>query len=969
MKKFTILLILLTSFTLLLQAQPGGNRSWSILQSWDIPGKASGLAWDGTYFYFGIYGSDGDHFYQFDPSTGGIQLAFTVPSVGDCFGMTYDGNNLWLVNQVSPSSSSAQATEVNMSGTVLSTFNLPDHYMSGIAFDNGDFWVGTYYPDPGTVYQVDNVGSIQTQFTPPADQIWDICKDGSYLWMCDYDANMIYKTDQSGNVIESHPSENIKPSGIVYDGTYLWYVDGQLSTNSKLYKVSLTGSGTPEIIIPVEYHDFGAVTITTTETWMMEVQNTGNTNLEITNLGFSSSSPFSTSMSMPQTIIPGGSLDIPVDFSPVTTGHFQDVISVESSDPINPVVEVEVEGDGVNSGPSIFVPEDMYDYSDVRVHAFTRWFMTIVNIGDADLLVSNIASENEAFIIDESVEYPLSLSPLDTVYVGVWFNPSEDVTYYGKLSIENNDPTQNPYSVSLQGYGLDIEYPIGDALWTYDITTGYDPSPKAITPIFDITGDGVSDVIVCSEDNRVRCLNGNSSGTADLMWYKEIYSGNVYDQAGLTTMNDIDGDTYDDVVIGTAGGDRSVIVLSGKTGNQIWKFRTSQSGLYGQGGWVYDVDVSHDFNNDGINDVLAVAGDDSEDLGPKRVFCINSYDGISLWNTPLGGAGFSVIGVEDFTGDKKPDVIAGATSADELEGKIFGIDGTDGSIEWIRTVTGSSVWALLQLEDINNDGVKDIAAGDFSGNFYYIDPVTNSVIEQGSVYGALLLRFENMGDVNNDGFSDILVEHSKTNGIVLNGEDASTVWLTPLADKSFSVSVIDDINDDGINDALIGTLYTDNNAYFIDGSNGDILETIPYGAPVDAISSIPDIVGDLSMEMVVGGREGLVSCFSGGRGLITSSDELIANELTNNIVQTYPNPFSNEIVIDFFLNNETVVDITVSDINGKKIAVVLREKCISGNNTCVWNGTNYNGKIVPKGIYILNISTVNMNISKKIFKF
>jgi len=110
--------------------------------------------------------------------------------------------------------------------------------MSGIAYDGGDFWVGTYYPDPGTIYKVDNTGGIISQFIPPADQIWDICTHDNDLWMVDYNANMIYKTDQSGTLLESHPCENIKPSGIVYDGTYLWYVDGPPSSPSKLYKLT-----------------------------------------------------------------------------------------------------------------------------------------------------------------------------------------------------------------------------------------------------------------------------------------------------------------------------------------------------------------------------------------------------------------------------------------------------------------------------------------------------------------------------------------------------------------------------------------------------------------------------------------------------------------------------------------------------------------------------------------------------------
>jgi hypothetical protein len=76
----------------------------------------------------------------------------------------------------------------------------------------------------------------------------------------DYNADMIYKTDMIGNILESHTSENIQPSGIVYDGQYLWYVDGG-ATTSKIYKVDLGGSGTPQIEVPVTNYNFGIVAI------------------------------------------------------------------------------------------------------------------------------------------------------------------------------------------------------------------------------------------------------------------------------------------------------------------------------------------------------------------------------------------------------------------------------------------------------------------------------------------------------------------------------------------------------------------------------------------------------------------------------------------------------------------------------------------------------------------------------------
>ena len=930
------------------------NRDWTIVAAYSVPGKASGLAYDGTYLYYGIYGANGDHFYQVDPSNGNAVLLFTNPAIGDCFGMTWDGSSLWITDHVTSPSIPATAIELDLTGNILSQFDLPDHYMSGIAYDNGDFWVGTYYPDPGTIYKIDGAGAVLSQFTPPSDQIWDICKQDDDLWLVEYNANMIYKVDQTGSILESHPCENIKPAGIVYDGQYLWYVDGPNSYPSTLYKVDLGGSGTPAINIPVDNHDYGTVTVNNSSTWNMLVENTGTANLEITNIIIPAGIPVSTTYVTPHTIAPGNSDYIPLTYEPTEFGTLNTNITVESTDPINPQVEVTLTGEAVYSGPYIYVTEPYHDYNLVRIHAYTRWFVEVQNQGDANLEISDLISNDNHFIIDEGINLPIIIETLETVQIGVWFNPEKEMSYYGELNIISNDVTQNPYIITLEGEGEDIEYPIGTALWYYYITESYDNSPKAIASIQDITGDEVDDVIICSEDNFVRCFNGNSSGVADVLWENEIYSGNIYNQNGLAIIEDIDSDGYADVIVGTTGGDRSIIAFSGKTGELIWKHDTHE---YGNGGWVYQVNCSYDYNDDGITDVLASTGDDGGNTGPRRVYCLNGLTGVSIWECFIGGAVFSTIGIEDFTGDGKPDVLAGATDGNETQGKVIGINGDNGNIEWTFLTGGSSVWALMQLNDITGKGVKDVAAGDFGGNYYFINPETGSQIHNGSISTVIILRFVKLDDVNNDGHPDILVAHSGTNGIVLSGFDGSNIWFQSLADKSWNVARIGDITGDDINDVIIGTLFSNNYCYFRNGVDGEELESINYSTPVDAINSIPDIVGDGSMEMVAGGRNGKVYCYSGGLDAYVNIDEDINIENIFEQPKNYPNPFTNETKILFELSEESYVILSVYNIRGEKICVLIDEIIPAGTHTITWNGKNQKGQLLTSGIYFYELKT------------
>jgi len=416
------------------------------------------------------------------------------------------------------------------------------------------------------------------------------------------------------------------------------------------------------------------------------------------------------------------------------------------------------------------------------------------------------------------------------------------------------------------------DYPIGSIIWQYQISGGSDNSVKAIAAIPDINGDNIDDIVVCSEDNNIRCFSGGAIGTGVVLWTHNIYSGNIYPQYGLAITEDINNDGYNDVVVGTTGGDRSIECLSGLTGNTLWTHDTHE---YGDGGWVYQVNCSYDYNNDGTFDVLAATGDDGSGSGPNRVYCLNGITGISIWERPLGGAGFSVIGVADFTGDGKPDVVSGCTGA---TGYAKGINGSNGAQVWSYATPGSSVWAVEQIDDVSGDGIKDVIIGDFTGHIYGLNAATGTQVFSLSIGSAIITRFGKLGDVNGDGHPDIIPAHSgvKTTQVI-DGYTGAIIWSHPTADQPWNVAPCTDISGDAIDDVFVGTLYSNNYCYFLDGVDGsELTPAIPYGEAVDAIASIPDVVNDGSMEMVVGGRNGKVICYSGGLNA-SSPPSLVAN--------------------------------------------------------------------------------------------
>ena len=933
---------------------------WTIEATYEIPQNASGLAWDGTNLYCGIYGVDGDRIFQIDPETGDYELLFSAP-IEDAYGLTYDGEFLWSVSQEGSSSDPAQAVAFDFDGNEAGQFELQAHYMSGIAYDDGDFWSAAYYDPDGHLYKTDDEGNVLNDFPAPDNQPWDLTVEGENLWMADTWGNAIYQIDKAtGELIASFPSEGEGPAGVTWDGQYLWYTDEGEGESSWLYKVNLSGSGSPVVDIPVASHNYGLVNVDDNETWDMTVGNTGAVDLEIEGLEINHPE-ISSATSFPVTVPPGEEITIALTFAPADFGELDHAIYVLSNDPMNSEAEVSLSGNGVFEGPSAEFSSSSHNYGNIREKATERWTIEIENQGDEILQINSADISEEVFYMDD-VEFPVEIPVLGTGELSFWFFPQEVELYEDDVILTSNDPLNSTTSIHLEGSGEPAPGEMGAELWHHYITEGFDNTAVAFEYLPDLNDDGKYEVVVASEDNYIRCLNGNADDPADVLWETEIYSGNLYHQNSMMRTADLDGDLFDDIAVGTTGGDRSVRVLSGKDGEMVWKFDTD---MYGGGGWVYQVFAKFDYNDDGVPDVLAAVGDDADDTGPKRVFCLDGTNGDLIWDKYTGGTAYSVIGVSDFTGDGVADVIAGATNESESQGSVKGLSGADGDEVWSFTTPGTSVWALSYLSDITGDGVSDVIAGDFSGNYFLVDATDGEILEEGGLGSSLILRFENAGSLNDDSYSDIVAAHSGTMMSAIDGNSGDFIWTSALEDKCWNVRMMNDVDGDDTPDVAVGTLYQNNYVYILSGADGTEIMKKAYTEPIDGLGIIPDVTGDMSYEVIAGGREGNVRCFSGGILLTTEAPAYAAaSEISHSAA---PNPFDQSLVIKYELPQPASVRIQIRTLDGR-IVKTLRNKFVSPKNAIEWDGRDATGYEMPAGVYLYTITSGNESVSGKILK-
>jgi len=85
-------------------------------------------------------------------------------------------------------------------------------------------------------------------------------------------------------------------------------------------------------------------------------------------------------------------------------------------------------------------------------------------------------------------------------------------------------------------------------------------------------------------------------------------------------------------------------------------------------------------------------------------------------------------------------------------------------------------------------------------------------------------------------------------------------------------------------------------------------------------------------------------------------------ETTNNFeFSIYPNPTSNVINIEYYLSENSNVDIEIYDITGKNVATLLNENQFSGTQIFTWNSEN-----LQTGIYFVKLNTDNQIIYQKL---
>jgi hypothetical protein len=327
----------------------------------------------------------------------------------------------------------------------------------------------------------------------------------------------------------------------------------------------------------------------------------------------------------------------------------------------------------------------------------------------------------------------------------------------------------------------------------------------------------------------------------------------------------------------------------------------------------------------------------------------------------LNATVFCIRAIDDLDGDGIAEVAAGTSTTNT----VYILDGATG-VPLDSYDAGSTIWSVAAIEDITGDGKKDIVAGTHNGYVHVIRSDSASLAWPAATsVGSIITEVHVIEDQNSDGVGEITVAGTMSNYLLLDGATGAYLWSRSSGQMAFATSRVPDLSGDGLEDVIGGSGYNVNTVAVMEGATGDTLWTRPMPGPVETVSFIASIDGDASPEILVGTRSGEIMCLAGGSGLAGVRDPEVRVGEPGIRVWNYPNPFNSTTTIHYQLGLTGSAKLAIYDVQGRCVKTLIDGTVSAGVHSTNWDGCDDGGTPVAAGIYFTLLEAEKMKDTKK----
>ncbi len=219
--------------------------------------------------------------------------------------------------------------------------------------------------------------------------------------------------------------------------------------------VAVTGfsrdSTAQQLILSADTLNFGTVATTfQTEPFGLTIWNTGEKKLRVFDV-VSTDNAFKVSRKS-FSVYGKASERLYLTFSPNEIKSYIDTLKIITNVPENDTVKVVLLGVGRERYPQqLQLTQTSLDFGIVATDRKKDLYLKLSNIGERDLIITSIESDNSYFLCSTNW---LTIKAKSDAYVAVTFSPKNQGQAKANLSITTNDPENSYVSVSLTGTGI-----------------------------------------------------------------------------------------------------------------------------------------------------------------------------------------------------------------------------------------------------------------------------------------------------------------------------------------------------------------------------------------------------------------------------------------------------------------------------------------------------------------------------------
>jgi len=196
---------------------------------------------------------------------------------------------------------------------------------------------------------------------------------------------------------------------------------------------------------------FGNVVTGTSNSQTVQISNTGNSILTVTQANITGAGFSVSGLSLPLVLAATQGATFNVQFTPQSAGSASGNLSLVSDAPNSPT-SIVLSGNGIAATFTLSTSSSNLSFGNVNTGSSSTQNLTITNTGNSNVTVSQINVSGTGFSLS-GAGTPVTLSPSQNLSVGVLFSPLAAGSASGSVSIVSN-ATGSPASVTLSGSGV-----------------------------------------------------------------------------------------------------------------------------------------------------------------------------------------------------------------------------------------------------------------------------------------------------------------------------------------------------------------------------------------------------------------------------------------------------------------------------------------------------------------------------------